>query len=232
MVQRREMRPDHDILQDEDVGLLRMLSSRVAQLSGAPDVGIVLGASGPSRIALASTLRAHRLTRLQLEHADGPVHDCQLHVRSVLSVTIAQFEARWPCFVRSARAAGFRSVLAVPLQARGTTIGALNLFTISSIADAPRLLRTVEALADLAAIGLTERRTVLHLRTHIAQLEHALHSRIVIEQAKGMLAAQSRIPVDRAFTLLRDHCRNNNRRLHDVAQDIIAGHVNAHELAG
>jgi AmiR/NasT family two-component response regulator len=118
--------------------------------------------------------------------------------------------------------AGFRSVHAFPLRLRNEVIGALNVF-----GDQPGItldatdVSIVQALADVAAIGLLQERAIRRGEILTEQLQGALNSRIIIEQAKGATAQARGVSVDEAFTLIRNYARRTNRRLSDVARTIV-----------
>ena len=130
---------------------------------------------------------------------------------------------RWPKFAPAAIAAGFQSVHAFPMRLRDSVIGALNLFGHADVAFAAEEVRVVQALADVATIGLLQERSIARADSLTEQLQGALNSRIVIEQAKGALARQEGTTPTEAFELMRADARRTRRRLVDVASDVIAG---------
>jgi GAF domain-containing protein len=138
---------------------------------------------------------------------------------------LATVNGRWPRFATEALAAGFHSVHALPLRLRGTVIGALNLFHIEPGEMRPVDVDAAQALADVATIAILQHRAVLETQLVNDQLHHALNSRIVIEQAKGMVAERAGLDMQQAFAALRNHARHHNRRLADVAHDVITGHL-------
>jgi GAF domain-containing protein len=122
-----------------------------------------------------------------------------------------------------ARQAGFAAVQALPMRLREQVIGALNLFrAVPGVFD-PADVRVGQALADVATISLLHERSVRHSDALNEQLQTALNSRVVIEQAKGKLAERLGVDMDQAFSLLRDFARNRNLRLSDLAQAFIDG---------
>ena len=140
-----------------------------------------------------------------------------------MDTDLASVGRRWPSFAAVALAAGFGSVHALPLRLRGTVIGALNLFHVEA-GQMPRAdVEAAQALADVATIAIFQHRASLEAQVLNQQLQHALDSRIVIEQAKGMVAERAGLNMDQAFTALRTYARNHNRRLADVAEAIIGG---------
>ncbi|MCA1708785.1 MAG: GAF and ANTAR domain-containing protein, partial [Actinobacteria bacterium] len=138
---------------------------------------------------------------------------------------------RWPAFSKEALRAGFRAVYAVPMRLRGEVIGALNLFRNRAGALPEADLRAAQALADVATLGILQHRSQSESRSLTEQLQHALHSRIVVEQAKGILAERSRVGVDEAFSVLRRYARHHNRHLSEVAREVVGGTLHASALA-
>jgi len=125
---------------------------------------------------------------------------------------------------------GFRSVDAVPMWLRGSVLGAVNLFRTQpgSMTDAD--LAAARALADVATIAILQHRAMLQAQLVNEELSHALNNRIIIEQAKGVLAEHTGIEVDVAFARLRNHARNHNLRLVEVAQATVDGTLDAADL--
>ena len=125
---------------------------------------------------------------------------------------------------------GFFSVQAIPMRVRGETVGALNLFRSTTGRLVEQDMPLGQGMADIAAIALLQERTVRESRGVIAELQGALNSRVVIEQAKGMLTDSAQIDVDAAFVWPRTHAREHNGRLSAVARDVIDGRLNAAAL--
>jgi AmiR/NasT family two-component response regulator len=125
---------------------------------------------------------------------------------------------------------GFRSVQAVPLRLRGTVLGAMNLFLNQPGGISPERLTVIQALADVATIGLLQQRELHRAHSVESQLQHALHSRISIEQAKGILSEQGQVTTDAAFEILRRYARDNNRKLAAVASEVVAGTTTSKDL--
>ena len=132
---------------------------------------------------------------------------------------------RWPVFAEAAMSAGFRSVAAVPLRLRTETIGALNMFHGAPHPVPSNERRLAQALADVATIGILQRRSSHRSALMAEQLQHALNSRVVIEQAKGVLAERNGVDMDAAFTALRRYARNHNRKLSELAMDVVRGEI-------
>jgi hypothetical protein len=140
-----------------------------------------------------------------------------------VSVADLPSAGRWPRFTAAAAEVGFAAVHALPMRLRAEVIGALNFFDINPGALDAGKLRIGQALADVATIGLLQQRAIHRRDVHTEQLQTALNSRILIEQAKGVLAERLHLDVADAFTLLRSGARNHNRRLSELAQCVIDG---------
>ena len=136
----------------------------------------------------------------------------------------------WPLFATEAVAAGFQSAHALPMQLRGSVIGALNLFRTDLGAMTADDLDIAQAFADVATIAILQHRVASEAQTLNEQLTSALQSRIVIEQAKGMVAARLDLDMPAAFATLRNHARRHNLRLADLANGVIGGTVGAAAL--
>ncbi|GAB3837598.1 hypothetical protein GCM10027610_039960 [Dactylosporangium cerinum] len=131
-----------------------------------------------------------------------------------------------------ATTAGFRAVHAFPLSLRKDVIGALNVFGTEvggGLDDGD--VQIIQALTDVAAIGLLQERTIRRGEILTEQLQGALNSRVVIEQAKGAMAQARGISVDEAFTVIRGYARRNNKRLSDVAHTIVTDPVGLASIA-
>lgn len=206
------------------VAFLHNLTDHAAVVSGADAVGLMLADHhGQLRFMAASNDRGEMLELFQLQISEGPCLDCFTSGQPVINEDLAHAGNRWPRFAPAAEAAGFRSVHAFPMRLRDDTIGALNLFGSIDVAFADHEVRIVQALADIATIALLQERTISRADSLTEQLQGALNSRIVIEQAKGALAQQRGITPDAAFKLLRETSRSNRRRLIDVANEVLRG---------
>jgi GAF domain-containing protein len=133
-------------------------------------------------------------------------------------------------FATEALGAGFQSVHALPMRLRGTVIGALNLFRASPGEMGSADTDVAQAFADVATIAILQHRAAQEAQVVNDQLTYALNSRIVIEQAKGMVAERLRLDMEQSFTALRNHARNHNLRLADLANAVIDGAVAASAL--
>jgi len=224
-----------DTLVDEFdlIDFLHMLAERTATLVGASAVGLVLADQhGRLEFLAASDENTRLLELFQVQNSEGPCLDAFRTAAPVVNADLADAGARWPRFAPRATAAGFRSVHAFPLRLRSEVIGVLNVFGSqpgSTLDDAD--VPIVQALADVAAIGLLQERTIRRGEILTEQLQGALNSRIVIEQAKGAVAQIHGVNVDEAFTLIRNYARRSNRRIGEVAHTIVTNPAGLPELA-
>ncbi|MEU4419904.1 GAF and ANTAR domain-containing protein [Actinoplanes sp. NPDC024001] len=202
---------------------LHMLTDRARSLVDAAAAGLMLADERGRLAFMAGSDENVRLVELfQLQNDQGPCLEAFRTGQPVINVDLAAATDRWPRFAPRAAQAGFRSVHAFPLRLRTQVIGALNIFGSSTggdfdSADVP----VMQALADVATIGLMQERTIRRSEALTEQLQGALNSRIIIEQAKGALAQLHGISVDEAFRRIRAYARNNNRRLTEVAELIV-----------
>ena len=206
------------------VDLLTSLAGRCVDVFGVDAAGLMLAAdSGELKVVASSSAAMGVLETFEVQAAEGPCPDCYRTGVPVLAPTLSDHADKWPTFVPEALSAGFNSAFAIPMRLRGSTIGALNLFRgRQGLMDAADLV-AVQAFADIATIGLLQRRAAEEARVVNEQLTHALESRVLIEQAKGMVAERSAVSMDEAFSRMRAHARNKNLRLADVARDIVDG---------
>jgi GAF domain-containing protein len=221
------------MVEDFDVvEFLHRLSVRCVELLDCVEAGLLLvDAAGVLQVMASSSERSDALDLLQSQNEEGPCFECYERGRAVFSEDLAGDMARWPVFAPAAVQKGFGSVQAVPMRVRGVTVGALSLFRSGVGPIVERDMPVAQGMADIAAIALLQERAVRQSRDVVAQLQGALSSRVVIEQAKGVVAERARVGVDAAFARLRAHARNQNRRLSDVARDLIDGRLDASVLA-
>ncbi len=202
------------------VDLLHTLVEESVAILGVDAAGIVLSdPAGVLHPIASSDGLSERVEAAQVDAGEGP---CVESFLTGVDVAVDDIRESGPSrFRQVADSAGFRSVLAVPLRLRTSTIGALNLFGRSVGALYGEDAAVARALADVATIGILQERAIRDGRLLSDQLEHALGSRVLIEQAKGIVAQTRHVPVDEAFTILRTYARRNNERLRDVAERVV-----------
>jgi len=205
------------------IDFLHVLTSRSVELLGVSAAGLLLAdPRGELRVVAASSEAARLLELFQLQSDQGPCLDCFRSGQPVEATDLSA-EQRWPQFAAAAGQAGFAAVQALPMRLRDQVIGALNLFRATAGAFDADAVHIGQALADVATISLLHERSVRRTDTLNEQLQTALNSRVIIEQAKGKLAERLGIDVDLAFTLLRDQARSRNQRLSDLARAFVEG---------
>lgn len=213
------------------IEFLHRLAGRCAELLDCAEAGLLLAdAAGLLRVMASSSERSEALELLQYQSEEGPCIECYRRGEPVLSEDLTADERRWPTFAPAAVQRGFRSVQALPMRVRGETVGAMNLFRAQAGRMGEADLSLGQGMADIAAVALLQERTVRESRGVVAELQGALNSRVVIEQAKGLLAESAQIDVDEAFIRLRAHARDHNRKLADVAGDLMEGRLDAAAL--
>ena len=206
--------------------LLQSLVEYCHDLLDVDSAGILLVSSENTLEVVASTSEANTLVEImQLDADAGPCLEC-FRIRAVVSVPdIDVGLERWPDFGATARAQGIHSVYAIPLRLRETTIGTLNLMRNERGELNPHDVRAAQALADVATIGILQERSIRDAAAILDQLQLALTSRIVIEQAKGVVAETGKLSMDAAFALIRGHARSRQTPLSDVARQLVAGEL-------
>lgn len=213
---------DYDI-----IDLLDQLVAHCVALLSADAAGIVLVDSrGMLRPVAGSCEDAQTMELLQLQADEGPCLECYQTAAQVRVPGPAQMAERWPRFAAAVtRAGAFASVHAIPLRLRGQAIGALNLFHHIPGPLPDTDLALAQALADVATIGILQERAIHRSEVLSEQLQTALNSRVIIEQAKGVLAQHLGVSMDEAFNRLRSYARGNNLRLAEVARQCVAGEL-------
>jgi GAF domain-containing protein len=204
--------------------LLQTLVESCHDLLDIDSAGILLLSSNKTLEVVASTSEANTLVEfMQLDANAGPCLEC-FTTRAVVSVPDVEVGAeRWPAFSATAVEQGIHSVYAIPMRLRETTIGTLNLMRDERGELSHDDVRAAQALADIATIGILQERTVRDASLIRDQLQNALSSRIVIEQAKGVVAETSNLSMDAAFRKIRDYARSHQTPLGGVAHALVAG---------
>jgi GAF domain-containing protein len=213
------------------VDLLTVLAARTVEVLDMTAAGLMLAAPDGGLRAMASSSETMRVLELfEIQADEGPCFDCYKTGLPVVNEHLAAAGGRWRRFAAEALAAGFQTVHAVPMRLRGNVIGALNMFQAEAADIRQRDIDAAQALADMATIAILQHRAVLEARTLNDQLNQALNSRIVIEQAKGVVAEREGLDMVQSFARLRAHARNNNLRLADVARGVVDGSLDIFSL--
>lgn len=212
-----------NLVDDFDVvELLSLLAHRCVDVLDVSAAGVMLVAPEGDLRVVASSSEAMRFVEVfEIQNEEGPCLDCFRTAGAITVADLTVLNGRWPRFAPVAMDAGFRSVQALPMRLRGSTIGALNLFGSEVGAMAGDDTVAGQALADVATIAILQQRVVSESRVLNDQLNHALTSRVVIEQAKGVLAERAKLSMEAAFEAMRGYARNHNLRLANVARSII-----------
>jgi GAF domain-containing protein len=198
-------------LVDESVGILDAAAAGLVLVDPAGDLQVMASTSEESQLVEV----------LQLEAGAGPCVDCYRTGAVVAIDDIATLGSRWPLFQAAALSLGFRSIHAVPMRLRSRTIGALNLFGHEPGPLTADDAAIAQAFADVATITLLQERAARESALINEQLQRALNSRILIEQAKGVIAHTSNVDMSAAFSLLRGYARAHNQTIYETADKII-----------
>lgn len=213
------------------IDFLHWLCQRTVDVLAVTEAGVVLADRHANLRPLASSSERMRLLELiEIQSQDGPCLDAFNDRTAIRADDLAAEVDRWPQFTPAALDVGFRSAYALPMRQGDSYIGALNIFgdTTSALPDEDQVIG--QALADVATIGILQERLGRQQELLTDQIDTALHHRVVLEQAKGIVAEQIGASVDEAFTLLRDHARATGRLLHDVLGDITERRIDGADL--
>jgi GAF domain-containing protein len=227
--------PDRDeaVAQYDDlIDLFDRLTAACVDLFAAHSAGLMLtDPQGALELVHSSSAAMRELELLELRSGEGPCVDAQVTGAEV-AVDLREAGAweRWPRFTAAARQTGFCGVQALPMRARGTTIGALNIFHTAVGRWSEHDTAVAQALADLTAIAIQHRRHLTDSELLTGQLQHALNGRVVIEQAKGLLAERGRMGVDAAFAVLRSFCRSTRVSLTSTARELVEGRLDPDDV--
>jgi GAF domain-containing protein len=214
------------------VEFLHRLVERSLELLDCVEVGLLLATpAGQLQVMASTSERSEALELLQSRNEEGPCFECYRSSIPVFSEDLAADAGRWPTFAPAAVKNGIRSVHAIPMRVRGETIGALNLFRTQTGRLADSDIPLGQGMADIAAVALIQERAVRETRGVVHQLQGALNSRVLLEQAKGVLAERGHVSVDTSFASMRLYARHHNRRLSDVAADVIDGRLDTAAIA-
>ena len=214
---------DYDVVE-----LLTRLANRCVSLLGVSATGVMLASPEGDLRLVASSSEAMRLLELfELETHEGPCLDAFRTGRRVEHENLRAGEGRWPRFATAAVEAGFQSASALPLRLRDVMVGAMNILSVTQVPMEEADMIVARAFADLATLSILQHRAASDSQRLNEQLSGALTSRVVIEQAKGVISERTQISLSEAFARLRSYARSHNLRLTDVAQTVVDGTVDA-----
>lgn len=201
---------------------LRRLTVRAAELLDVRAVAVLYAREDALEVAASSCRLGHLLARCEVALREGPGVDAFRSGEPVECVELSGAEPRWPRLAPAAVHAGLVAAHAVPCRQRDNVPGALTMYATRTGPLSSAVTVLSRAMANAVSLGVTAyRERELAVRTD--QLQHALHSRVIIEQAKGVLAERTHTSIREALDLLRGHARNHNAKLHDVASQVLSG---------
>jgi GAF domain-containing protein len=212
-----ELTGDYDV-----IDMLTTLTTDCAGLLDVTSAGLLLAdEKGVLHLAASSSERTQHLETFQLQRDQGPCLDSYRTNDVVIVPDLPAEVGRWPQFARAADDAGFVSVHAVPMRLRKQSIGTLGLFgsTVGRLGQGD--LELAQALAHVASVAIINEKAAGDREAVNAQLQHALTSRIALEQAKGILAQTGNLEMGDAFSVLRRYARDHGRKLSDVAAAVV-----------
>jgi GAF domain-containing protein len=210
---------DYDV-----VDMLTGVADRCVNLLDVTAAGVMLASPTGGLGLVASSSEAMRLLELfELQTQEGPCLDAFRTGEAVVEEDLQAGAGSWPSFSAAALQVGFQSALALPLRLRDVTLGALNLLRATSEPMAAADVIVARAFADLAALSISQYRASSEAQRLNEQLSAALSSRVVIEQAKGVISERANVDLNEAFSRLRLYARASNFRLTDVAKAAVDG---------
>jgi len=213
------------------VEFLHSLADSTVELLPVDATGIMLVDQHGQLRTMASSSEEARLVELfVVQNDEGPCRDCVDTGESVVNIAFSESATRWPGFTAAALAAGFGSCHVLPLRLRGEVVGAMNLFCVGVEHLDESNVTLGQAMADVATIGLLQHRAVIERGVLAEQLQTALNSRVMLEQAKGMLAERGEMSVGDAFKLMRNHARRGGQPLSLVAAGVLDGSITTSTL--
>ncbi|RJQ75133.1 ANTAR domain-containing protein [Pseudonocardiaceae bacterium YIM PH 21723] len=215
----------------EVMDFLHLLVDRCVELLDADAVGILLEDSGGRlQLVAASDEQVRLLELFLLQNDEGPCLDAFAYGVVVSHPDLSTAQARWPQFAPAAVLGGFAAVDAFPMRLRTDVIGVLSLFRAHPGELDPTVGRMTRALVDVATIGLLQERSIRSKEILTEQLQAALNSRVIIEQAKGLIAERFNLDMADAFTALRNYARRNGIKLGAYAHSIVTGERGTEDL--
>jgi hypothetical protein len=220
------------LVDDFDViDVLTILSDRCIEVLDVDAAGFVVTTGADDLQVVASSSEAAPILELfEVQASQGPAFDCSRTGESIINRQLSPTDEYWPTFAPLAVEAGFRSVNAIPMRLRGHTLGALTLLRTDTGLLVEADVTAGQALADVATIAIVQSQVTLDAQGVTAQLADSSSQRVVIEQAKGMLAEALGVDIDQALLRLGNYARNHDLSLADLARDIAEGTVDPRSL--
>jgi len=214
------------------VDLLHTLVENCSEILEVDAGGIMIVDEAGQLQLVASTSEETSLVEImQLAAGEGPCLDCFATGHSVTVADIAKSAQQWPAFSAEALRQGFNSVHATPMRLRGQILGTMNLFGKKATILGDEDKAVAQALADVATIGLLQERAIRESGVFTGQLQRALNSRIIIEQAKGVVSENAGLSMHESFSALRTYARDHNLTLGAVASSVVNRSLNVGTLA-
>jgi len=222
---------DTGAIEFDEAAHVHGFAGRLAELLIPAEVAVLMPASpGQPAVATGSSDRAVDLARLEASGTAGPCTECLRAGRAVRQESLSAAKTRWPEFATAARAAGLWIVSSLPMRHHDETIGAVGVLSERDHPVSATDASLAQNLIEAATIALVQQRALRVSLQTTRQLQHALDSRVIIEQAKGAIAARLGCAPARAFDLLRAYSRSNNRRLAEVAGEVVDGQLPTGDL--
>jgi GAF domain-containing protein len=205
--------------------VLHNLTGEMTEVLNLRGAGVTLVHNGQQRFVTAADEAIATLERVQESFQKGPCIDAVASATPVAVADIAAGDAsdRWPDYTVEANNAGIQAVAGIPMLADRAAIGAVNLYDSEPRNWSTEDLRIATIFASIATGYLAHASSARQQQRTAEQLEQALNTRLIIEQAKGVLATQRATTVDEAFRSLRKYARENNARIHDISRAIVKG---------
>jgi GAF domain-containing protein len=221
-----------NLVDDYDViDVLTVLTHRCVEAVDVDAAGVMLASpAGELQFVASSSESMTVLELFQIQANEGPCVDCYRSGVAITNQSLNESDGRWPLFTPRALAQGFRAVHSLPMRLRGRTIGALNLFRTHQGALTDDDVIVAQGLADVATIAILQHQSSIDATALNAQLSNALNSRVIIEQAKGMICQSTGSDMNDAFNRLRAHARNHNEGLTGLATRVVAKSIAPRDL--
>jgi len=220
------------LVDDYDViDVLTVLSHRCVEAVDVDAAGVMLASpNGELQFIASSSESMKNLEIFQIHASDGPCVDCIRNGLAVTSEALSETDGRWPMFAPRAITQGLHAVHCLPMRLRGRTIGALNLFRTQEGSLSDDDVVVARGLADVATIAILQHQTTFDASTSNTQLSNAINSRVIIEQAVGMIRQATNCEKDFAFNRLRAHALNHHEGLTVIAKRIVGKSIDSNDL--